>query len=160
MYDKQVRQEVLRRLLMRSELVGDCLLWRGATNHGGYGLISVQGRMKSAHRVAWELAHGTLVPKGKLVCHKCDTPGCVLAAHLFLGSHLDNARDCRDKGRDNPVYGSTNGRSKMSAQGVRRMRALRRSDPRKWTHQALATEFGVGPTTVGYILNYETWKDT
>ena len=38
-------------------------------------------------------------PAGAKLCHRCDTPDCVLVTHLFWGSQRDNLRDCVLKGR-------------------------------------------------------------
>lgn len=51
-----------------------------------------------AHRVSWIIFRGK-IPKGKHVLHKCDTPLCVNPKHLFIGTALDNIRDCFNKGR-------------------------------------------------------------
>lgn len=80
-----------------------CWLYTGTWYHGGYGLVSGDRGKPGlkAHRVAYEAAHGP-IPKGMLVCHRCDTPACVNPDHLFLGTHSDNARDASRKGRLSP----------------------------------------------------------
>lgn len=82
---------------------GGCHLWGGA-RRGGYGHFRVSGsRTVAAHRMAWELFHGS-IPTGAgyhgiCVCRRCDNRLCVNPRHLFLGSHLDNMRDRDSKGR-------------------------------------------------------------
>jgi hypothetical protein len=77
---------------------GGHLMWTATVNPGGYGMIGHERKVRTAHRVAWELAHGA-VPKGLCVLHRCDTPGCVAVDHLFLGTYAENNRDMAVKGR-------------------------------------------------------------
>lgn len=81
--------------------VGDCLEWRG-TSLGKegfeYGVVKRRGRRILAHRMAYELTHGS-VPDGMFVCHRCDNPSCIKPDHLFVGDQTDNMRDCANKGR-------------------------------------------------------------
>lgn len=84
---------------------GDCWLWTGATKDGfPYGIICPPGGTGKgrppirAHRLSWEMAHGP-IPRGMVVCHKCDQPRCVRPEHLFLGTQGDNVRDAAEKGR-------------------------------------------------------------
>lgn len=75
-----------------------CVLWLGAVNNHGYGVLGRTGRNRFAHRVAWRLANGP-IPDGSHVCHKCDVPSCIKPSHLFIGSAKHNIADCVAKGR-------------------------------------------------------------
>jgi hypothetical protein len=83
---------------------GDCWLWTGGLASKGYGQVWVGfGKKCLAHRVAWELTHGTLPAHesyhGICVLHRCDNPRCVRPSHLFVGTIGDNIRDMHRKGR-------------------------------------------------------------
>jgi hypothetical protein len=76
----------------------DCWLWKAATNRKGYGLISLNGKLRRAHRIAYELTYGP-APKGLLVLHHCDNPSCCNPTHLFVGTAANNTEDMIAKGR-------------------------------------------------------------
>lgn len=84
-----------------------CLIWQKATNIRGYGQLKISGKQVGTHRVAWELAYGS-IPEGMGVLHKCDTPPCCNKDHLFLGTALDNNRDKIAKNRQVNVLASRN----------------------------------------------------
>ena len=77
-----------------------CVEWKGARNKRGYGSINPEahGGHRLAHRWAWEKFNGA-IPNGMHVLHSCDNPPCINPGHLFLGTHDDNMRDSREKGR-------------------------------------------------------------
>lgn len=79
---------------------GECWIRGGRRMSGGYTMILWRRRRTSAHRVAWEIANGTTVPPGMVVCHHCDNPPCVRPDHLFVGTTRDNLRDATRKGRN------------------------------------------------------------
>jgi len=88
----------------RSGREGACWEWLAYRDRGGYGMISVRGRMVLTHRFAYELTFGE-IPDGLCVCHRCDNPGCVNPKHLFLGTHQENMNDRGTKGRQVTIGG-------------------------------------------------------
>ena len=82
-------EEALR---LRTERQGDCLVWTGSKVSKGYGSINSAGRILSAHRAAWELAHGP-VPAGLVVDHICHNRACVEVTHLRLATPEENRRN-------------------------------------------------------------------
>lgn len=73
-----------QRFEARVDRTGDHHLWLGATKADGAGMIRVGDRMVTAHRVAWELVHGSL-PNGARVFGCPEAPACVRIEHLRLG---------------------------------------------------------------------------
>ena len=80
-------------------LLSECWEWTACKNDLGYGrMYGLKKRSAKAHRVGWELVHGS-IEVGKCVLHKCDNPSCVRPDHLYVGTLLDNGADCSKRGR-------------------------------------------------------------
>src|ERR1041385_5030391 len=80
---------------------GACWKWRGERHAHGYSVIRLRGNRKInwlAHRLSWQIHNGP-IPEGLCICHKCDNPECTNPEHLFLGTQLDNIKDCTLKKR-------------------------------------------------------------
>jgi hypothetical protein len=101
-------------------------------------------------RVAWELYYGP-IPHGLCICHKCDKPACINPAHLFLGTHVDNAKDMNRKGRRASTRGTLNGKSKLTPKQVIEIR----SSPLGLS--ALGRKFGVAPQSIDLIRKRKNW---
>lgn len=85
------------------KLEGDnaCWVWTSNINRTGYGQIGQGGqggKTLSAHRLSYEWHFGK-IPEGLSVLHRCDNRRCVNPEHLFIGTAIDNVRDCIAKGR-------------------------------------------------------------
>jgi hypothetical protein len=84
-----------------------CWLWEGAKTKAGYGVFSICGVAKGAHRVSYAMANPGIDVltmqseplKATYVLHSCDNPSCVNPAHLRLGSAGDNTGDAKSRNR-------------------------------------------------------------
>ena len=143
---------------------GECWPWLGAQSRE-YGQFWCGGCL-TAHRIAWELTHGA-IPNGLLVLHRCDNPPCCNPAHLWLGTHADNAADRQAKGRgavgdangarsrpERRARGERNGKAKLTAGDVRAIRTLAGA----LSLGALATRFAVSPRTVDGVIRRRLWR--
>jgi hypothetical protein len=149
--------------------------WNWTKFSDRYGIINVGGKPVKAHRVSWELHHGP-IPLGINVLHKCDNGICVNPDHLFLGTQLDNMRDCKAKGRLGPpprcpiekaargdnnamrkypglLSGEKNGRSKLSNKDRVAMVLMRENGE---SIQWIAKKFGVNVSTVRRAIHFAT----
>lgn len=101
---KRSRPTMADRFWRKVDKSGDCWLWTGTKTNNGYGMFCVDGSMRLAHRVAWQLTHG-LLPEwseqrtGLCVLHRCDVRACVNPSHLWLGSNSENMTDMMLKKR-------------------------------------------------------------
>jgi hypothetical protein len=101
------RQEAARALVSqfgdrfweKVEKTDNCWLWTGAKNRRGYGIFTIDGKQKLAHRIAYFLTRGPL-PTNVVLMHACDNPVCVNPSHLVPGTNQQNMEDMLYKGRD------------------------------------------------------------
>jgi hypothetical protein len=148
---------------------GGCWIWTGA-RACGYGRINIGGKKTdAAGRVIWTLIKGP-IPDGMELCHDCpggDNPACVNPEHMFLGSHAENMRDAKDKGRL-PCgerhaakmrlvtrHGEDRPEAKLTAEIVRSMRNRAAAGEKI---KSLAAEFGVDNSTASVAIARKTWR--
>lgn len=86
-----------------------CWVWPGAINDGGYGLVSYEGKVRRAHRLAYELIAGP-IPDGLTLDHLCRTRPCINPAHLEpvtqqINNHRGNCASGRNARRTACVHG-------------------------------------------------------
>ncbi len=88
--DVKLEKEALKRFQAKIERSNTgCLLWTAHKSRKGYGQFGLNGRIKWAHRVAYEHVYGP-IPPGLEVDHICRTRFCVRPDHLRAVSHRQN----------------------------------------------------------------------
>lgn len=119
----------------------------------------------------WRRIHGP-VPKGLMLCHRCDQATCRNLGHIWLGTALDNVRDCIAKGRfkNPPVHrGLEHHLARVTPALARRVRSLfdstRTGVTRRYgttvrrygtmTISDIATRFNISHSIVKRILSGE-----
>lgn len=70
---------------------GGCWEWQGAKTSDGYGHISVAGKLKRTHRMAYEILVGA-IPGGLVLDHLCRNRACANPDHLEVVSRGENTR--------------------------------------------------------------------
>ena len=143
-------QRVLSAILARCKRDGDCVIWTGATERGGYGHARFKGRTLAVHRVVWEFINGAVVPVGYHVLHTCDNPPCIWPPHLWIGTTAQNNLDCRLKRRHN--IGEVNGNARLTEDQVRAILADTRYQ------RVIAADYGTTQRQVSRIKLREQWK--
>ena len=137
-----------------------CWVWTGAKFRTGYGEFRLKNRMRSAHRVAWIIKHGSIPTgeghHGSCIIHKCDRRDCCNTAHLQVGSNADNAQDRENKKRNRPPCGEAQGASKLTDDKVIKIRLRYKAGG--IYQRELAKEFGVSQRLISLVTRCEAWK--
>ena len=135
-----------------------CWGWKAFRDRKGYARMNVRTaewhRSISAHRVSWVIHNGD-IPAEMNVLHHCDNPECSNPAHLYLGTHEQNMRDMKERGRAKGAGkpGEGCGHAKLTTESVLRIRAA--SDQ---SRADLARAYGVSKGTIALIQRRKTWR--
>lgn len=124
---------------------GGCWIWTAGKFWDGYGAVWVGGKVRRAHRVAYEDRHGPESMDGLVIRHRCDVRACCNPDHLEVGTHADNARDKIDRGRNVVFRGAAHSMAKLTEADVRAIRQRRASGE---TYPSIAKDY---PVSTGQV---------
>lgn len=134
-------QSLDERFFSRVRMTDGCWIWTGCSIPKGHGQIYHDGRMRPAHRVAYEQLVGP-VSDDLDVDHLCRNPACVRPDHLEpvtrrenvlrgRGSSAQNARKTHCK-RGHPFTPENTMTRIVRGRPTRRCRACNYEDARRW----------------------------
>lgn len=156
---KNAKERLLSKL---KKCESGCWEWIGKVNPSGYGMMLLWGlKIQTAHRASY-LLHFGILPKDKLVCHKCDNKICCNPDHLYLGTPKDNTRDAIERGRfpkgpnkSKGHIGEKNSKSKLTNEKVKHIRFLCEKGLKK---SIIAEIFGVHSSQIQRIAKGKSWN--
>lgn len=134
----------------------ECWNWKASVcSQTGYGQFCYNGLEMNASRFAYWISHlkaKTPIPKGMLVCHRCDNRRCCNPGHLFLGTYKDNAQDAVKKGRAVPPPVRAN----ITPDDVRFIRSI--WVPYKMSVRKISNRYGFPYKSVECAVSKRKWK--
>lgn len=134
-----------------------CWEWNGFRDKKfGYGSLSRRRFSKTysltSHRFSWVIHYGH-INIGICVLHKCDNPACVRPDHLFLGTQLDNGKDCASKNRT--MHGERHTHAKLTEGQILEIREMKRKGEKTST---LSFLFNVSTRHINNIALGRFWS--
>lgn len=131
--------------------LGNCHICTSHSAQRGYPRMTIDNKHVFVSRVVWEKNYGE-IPKGMLICHKCDTPGCINPKHLFLGTNADNMADMKKKKRKQGIQAGINHpQAKLTESQVKEIFFDNR------THTEIARDYAVTRCTIQKIKIGKQW---
>lgn len=160
----------LKRFVDKIDIRADdeCWLWTGSQwgfsrDGEGYGSFYLgkteDGKRitKKSHKLAWELANGTIPKDKSYILHKCDVRNCCNPRHLSAGTHDENMKDMARKGRAKGLrLGESHEAAILTNVDADEIPRLYRDT--KMTLEEIAKLKGVKKSTVSNIIGLVSWK--
>lgn len=150
-YSKADRFTCLWKHLTRGE-ANECWEWEGHKDKDGYGIASLEGKNVKAHRLSYEVHHGS-IDDNMLICHHCDNRACCNPSHLFEGAPVDNSKDMVKKGRS--LAGSRHHKAKLKEADIL---AIRQMLAAAIPYREIAERYQVSKSTIAFIAQGHSWR--
>lgn len=114
-----------------------CLLWTGAKNARGYGLISIGRKRPLVHRLVYEM-FAEPIPEGLVIDHLCRVHACANVSHLEVVTQQVNIERGDLRAPRAPLEACRKGHqfdesnTYIAPSGRRQCRTCKRSSLRRW----------------------------
>ena len=119
-------------------------------DRNGYARIIYNGVKIGVHKMLYLQRHGEdSIPKDNVLMHKCDNPNCINVDHLTSGTHQENMKDMKEKGR-----AKGNKRKRLTKEEVRFIL----ENVENLIVCELAKKFDVNPRTIQSVRNRDKRK--
>lgn len=163
MYDEKTKERFWIKVIIGDK--NECWLWSAFAkiSKGGkikYGVFRLSNprRCRGAHVVAYEIHNDCQLQPGLIVRHSCDNSMCCNPSHLLQGTHLDNIRDCIERGR---FVFFKNGKGELSNRSVLTevdVAAIRLRIGNGSNNTEISHDYNVTHSTISAIRRGKTWK--
>lgn len=148
---KNTIKNVWEKINKKSE--DECWEWKGYTDKNGYGRIMINHITYRAHRIAYELTHGS-IPKGLYVLHHCNNPPCCNPNHLYAGTQKDNMKQMIVDGHS--CVGEKHPMGKLRGEDILKIKKLYSTG--RYTLKEIGIMFGTSDKNIHLIKSNKRWK--
>lgn len=135
-------------------LNSQCWLWTAGKFSSGYGTVRVHGKNKRTHHAAYFYTYGVWPTLSLL--HQCDIRTCCNPEHLKEGTNAENSAEMVARNRQ--AQGEKAGNVKLTTDQVMEIRQHYVRYSRENGLPSLAQKYAVSPSTIGRIVQGESWK--
>jgi hypothetical protein len=132
----------------------DCKIWPYGTNgKNGYGMLSVDGRMRPVHNLACEDMWGPAPQPGMVAAHgPCHNRLCWNGAHVSWKTFAENTADMDRDGTK--LQGAPHPSSKLTETQVQEIRAAVEAGA---TQISMALKYNVNAMAISMIVRRKYW---
>lgn len=131
-----------------------CMLWLGAIDGRGYGVLLVASKTRKAHRVSLLMADGLPPSPRSEGAHACRNRHCVAPTHLRWATRSENIADKVRDGTDQ--FGERNTQAVLTTEQIKQIR--QRYAAGGILQKDLGEEFGVHRASIGAIVTGVNWS--
>lgn len=131
--------------------------WEVTSHHisgdpkANYPQARIDGKTTRLHRYFFKLHKGP-IPEGMCVCHRCDNTNCINPEHLFLGTHVENIRDAKIKGRF--PRGTAHHWAKLNEEKAKTVKAMLKEGVLR---NDIVKKLGISKATVSRVATHKSW---